>query len=101
MLERIRREAEAIGVSLHAEKTRTVTMTEPGANFAFLGFEFRWEGTEPEDRHPPRETHGCYRRARTCPTKVACRIELARELNKIADEVCTPGSRLHRLATTP
>ena len=42
-LERIRREAEAIGVSLNAEKTRTVTMTEPGANFAFLGFEFRWE----------------------------------------------------------
>nr|WP_245814488.1 AHH domain-containing protein [Cystobacter ferrugineus] len=38
---------------------------------------------------------------RTCPNKGACRIALTRELNKIADEVCTPGSRLHRLATTP
>ncbi|WP_309895910.1 hypothetical protein [Archangium sp.] len=26
---------------------------------------------------------------------------LRRELDRIADEVCTPGSRLHRLATTP
>ncbi|AKJ07744.1 HNH/ENDO VII superfamily nuclease [Archangium gephyra] len=37
----------------------------------------------------------------TCSNKVACRIELTKELNKIADQVCTPGSRLHRLATTP
>ncbi len=42
-LMRIRRETEAIGVSLNAEKTRLVTITEPGASFAFLGFEFRWE----------------------------------------------------------
>jgi RNA-directed DNA polymerase len=42
-LERIRQEAEAIGVSLNAEKTRLVTITDPGASFAFLGFEFRWE----------------------------------------------------------
>jgi RNA-directed DNA polymerase len=42
-LERIRREAEAIGVSLNAEKTRTVTMTERDAVFAFLGFDFRWK----------------------------------------------------------
>jgi RNA-directed DNA polymerase len=41
-LERIRREADAIGVSLNAEKTRTVTMTERDAVFAFLGFDFRW-----------------------------------------------------------
>jgi len=40
---RIRQEAEAIGVSLNAEKTRLVTITDPGACFAFLGFEFRWE----------------------------------------------------------
>jgi RNA-directed DNA polymerase len=42
-LERIREEAEAIGVSLNAEKTRTVTLTEPGTSFAFLGFDFRWQ----------------------------------------------------------
>jgi hypothetical protein len=41
-LERIRREAEAIGVSLNTDKTRVVSMTEPRAVFAFLGFEFRW-----------------------------------------------------------
>jgi RNA-directed DNA polymerase len=41
-LERIRREAEAIGVSLNADKTRLVTMTDERAVFAFLGFEFRW-----------------------------------------------------------
>ena len=41
-LERIRREAEAIGVSLNTEKTRVVTFTDERAVFAFLGFEFRW-----------------------------------------------------------
>ena len=42
-LERIREEAEAIGVSLNAEKTRKVTLTEPGSSFAFLGFDIRWK----------------------------------------------------------
>ncbi len=41
-LERIGEEAGAIGVSLNAEKTRTVCMTDTSASFAFLGFEFRW-----------------------------------------------------------
>jgi RNA-directed DNA polymerase len=41
-LARIRMEAEAIGVSLNAEKTRIVTMTDAYAVFGFLGFEFRW-----------------------------------------------------------
>lgn len=41
-LERIRREAEEIGVSLNTEKTRIVTITDERAVFAFLGFEFRW-----------------------------------------------------------
>jgi hypothetical protein len=38
---------------------------------------------------------------RKCSSKDACRIALKKELNMIADEVCTPGSMLHRLATTP
>ena len=42
-LERICKEADAIGVSLNADKTRTVTMTDRDASFAFLGFEFRWK----------------------------------------------------------
>lgn len=42
-LDRIRQEAEAIGVSLNAEKTRTVKLTDPGASFAFLGFSIRWQ----------------------------------------------------------
>jgi RNA-directed DNA polymerase len=41
-LERIRQEAESVGVSLNMDKTRTVTMTDHDAMFAFLGFEFRW-----------------------------------------------------------
>jgi RNA-directed DNA polymerase len=41
-LERIRREAEAMGVSLNADKTRIVTITDERATFAFLGFDFRW-----------------------------------------------------------
>jgi RNA-directed DNA polymerase len=45
-LERIREEAEAIGVTLNTDKTRQVTATDRGAVFAFLGFEFRW------NRHP-------------------------------------------------
>jgi RNA-directed DNA polymerase len=41
-LERIRCEADAIGVSVNTEKTRLLTLTEHRAHFAFLGFEFRW-----------------------------------------------------------
>ncbi len=36
-----------------------------------------------------------------CQTRNACRAMLMRELNNIADEVCTPGSKLHDLATRP
>src|SRR5262249_22140696 len=42
-LERIRREADAIGVSLNEEKTRIVSITGTRSFFAFLGFEFRWK----------------------------------------------------------
>lgn len=41
--ERIREEAEAIGVSLNTEKTRTVRLTDPDSSFAFLGFDIRWK----------------------------------------------------------
>ena len=46
-LERNREEAEAIGVALNTEKTRTVLLTEKGSMFAFLGFEFRWKPQTP------------------------------------------------------
>lgn len=49
-LERVRCEAEAIGVSLNTEKTRVVGMTTPRAVFAFLGFEFRWVPSEKTGR---------------------------------------------------
>lgn len=42
-LERIREEAETIGVSLNTDKTRMVSLAEPGAKFVFLGFVFRWK----------------------------------------------------------
>jgi RNA-directed DNA polymerase len=41
-LERIREEAEAMGVSINAEKTRILRITDAGTSFAFLGFELRW-----------------------------------------------------------
>jgi len=42
-LERIREEAAAIGVELNTAKTRTVLLTDKGAMFTFLGFEYRWK----------------------------------------------------------
>ncbi len=41
-LERIRVEAESIGVSLNTDKTRIVSFADAGAQFVFLGFVFRW-----------------------------------------------------------
>jgi RNA-directed DNA polymerase len=52
-LARIRREAEAIGVSLNTEKTRLVTMSDDRAAFAFLGFEFRWIPSKRTGRYFP------------------------------------------------
>ena len=51
--ERIRSEAEAIGVSLNTEKTRTVSLTDDRAVFAFLGFEFRWVSSEKSGKWYP------------------------------------------------
>jgi group II intron reverse transcriptase/maturase len=42
-LERIRREAKDIGVSLNEEKTCVVRLGDAGANFSFLGFVLRWK----------------------------------------------------------
>lgn len=42
-LERIREEAEAIGVTLNESKTRTVKISDPGASFDLLGFSIRWQ----------------------------------------------------------
>jgi hypothetical protein len=35
----------------------------------------------------------------TCRTRAECRTKLVEELDKIAGEVCTPGSKLNKLAT--
>ena len=45
-----------IGVSLNAEKTRLVTLTDRNAVFAFLGFDFRWEPNEKTGRPYPHTT---------------------------------------------
>lgn len=55
-LERIRLEAEAIGVSLNPDKTRTVTMNQARAVFAFLGFEHRWVRSPKTGGHYARMT---------------------------------------------
>jgi RNA-directed DNA polymerase len=55
-LERIRQEAEAIGVSLNADKTRIVTITDERASFAFLGFDLRWERSMKTGRWYPSKT---------------------------------------------
>jgi hypothetical protein len=34
-----------------------------------------------------------------CKTQTECRSKLVEELDRIAGEVCTPGSSLHRLLT--
>jgi hypothetical protein len=57
-------------------------------------------GPHPEEYHE--EIHDRLARAvGTCRTVSQCRARLVEELRRIADEVCTPGSRLNRLATKP
>ncbi|PTL77779.1 AHH domain-containing protein [Vitiosangium sp. GDMCC 1.1324] len=56
------------------------------------------EGPHPEEYHE--EIHRRLREAiRDCKTKQLCRAKLVDELKRISDEVCTPGTRLHRLVT--
>jgi RNA-directed DNA polymerase len=71
-LERIRDEAEAIGVSLNTEKTRVVLLTEPGTSFAFLGFEIRWQPNPTVRKGYPH----------TCPRRKAV-IQLLRNVRDI------------------
>jgi len=52
-LDRIRQEADAIGVALNPDKTRTVTVNDRGSAFAFLGFDFRWIPSSRTGRHYP------------------------------------------------
>jgi HNH/ENDO VII superfamily nuclease len=56
------------------------------------------KGPHPEEYHKE-----VYRRLKTvvaqCRAREQCRDILARTLRALADEVCTPGSELHRLVT--
>jgi hypothetical protein len=56
------------------------------------------QGPHPEDYHD-----AVYSKIDTalegCRTVAQCRNRLVKVLRELADEVCTPGSRLHRLAT--
>jgi RNA-directed DNA polymerase len=83
-LERIREEADSIGVSLNMDKTRTVTMTNHDAMFAFLGFEFSWTRSDKTGamyaRRSPRPkkvtqvlraVHDVLRSARALPVRMA------------------------------
>jgi hypothetical protein len=55
--------------------------------------------------HPERYHTEVFRRLEAaledCRTVVQCKALLKEELRRLADDVCTPGSTLHRLATTP
>jgi hypothetical protein len=58
------------------------------------------KGPHPEEYHAE-----VFRRLREavadCPSVSVCRGRLIEELRRLADEVCTPGSVLHRLTTGP
>lgn len=57
-------------------------------------------GPHPEAYHE--EIHRRLREAiKDCKTQQVCRAKLVDELKQISDEVCTPGTRLHRLVTKP
>ena len=56
------------------------------------------KGPHPEEYHL--EVYGQLRRAtRGCETISQCKSRLVEALKSLADEVCTPGSQLHKLAT--
>jgi hypothetical protein len=53
--------------------------------------------------HPEAYHREIYRRLdealETCRTRAECRARLVEELDKIARDICTPGSKLNKLAT--
>jgi HNH/ENDO VII superfamily nuclease len=56
------------------------------------------KGPHPEEYH--REVYRKLSRAvQGCTTVSRCKLKLIEALGELADEVCTPGSRLHQLAT--
>ena len=75
-LERIRREADAIGVSINTEKTRIVTITDDRAVFAFLGFDFRWV--------PSAKTGRWYPCMTPRPKKVTSLLRRVRDLLRVS-----------------
>lgn len=75
-LERIRREADAIGVSINTEKTRIVTITDDHAVFAFLGFDFRWV--------PSAKTGRWYPCMTPRPKKVTSLLRRVRDLLRVS-----------------
>jgi hypothetical protein len=56
------------------------------------------QGPHPEEYHEEifRWLEAAVRR---CRTQAQCRSSLSNALKRIAEEVCTPGSMLHQLAT--
>lgn len=52
-LERIRKEAERIGVSINESKTSVVSLATAGSSFSYLGFVFRWRRSQRSGRWYP------------------------------------------------
>ncbi|WP_224361317.1 AHH domain-containing protein [Hyalangium versicolor] len=69
-----------------------VSLEDPANKVTLLGH----FGPHPEEYHAE-----LFRRlrdaVRDCSVQLECRAKFLEELKKIADEVCTPGSRLHQL----
>ena len=67
------------------------------ANKVFL---YQHEGPHPEEYHK-RVYARLLSAVQNCQTQQQCKNNLINELFKIGDEVCTPGTLLHRLVTKP
>jgi hypothetical protein len=77
---------EMVGMSLDAKENRIYLKGH--------------KGPHPEEYHD--EVYDRIQRAmRNCGTVAQCRSRLVTVLEQLADEICTPGSHLHRLMTKP